>query len=162
MRPSGTGRDRPSASTASGRPGRLAGGAAAPSGAGPASSTSRPSAASRPGVPVRSSSKTAATSNAPSSSSTSAPPPAAAPSAGSSAAAPSSGRTFTLADLATKENKSRLTAIKGKVYDLSSFKHPGGPFTIGSIKGKDGTREFMAKHGEKNLRKVRCVGVLVR
>merc|ERR1711879_678832 len=71
---------------------------------------------------------------------------------------------FTLQDLTKHKN---FIAINGKVYDLSNFKHPGGPFTIAAVKGKDGTQEFKQKHGSKcekilKSKGIRIVGVLVK
>ena len=74
-------------------------------------------------------------------------------------------REYTLSELGKYK---QLTAINGKVYDLSFFKHPGGPFTINAVRGKDGTKDFMEKHGkktgEKNLKSkgITMVGVLVK
>lgn len=39
-----------------------------------------------------------------------------------------------------------ITRIHGKYYDLTSFKHPGGPIAIASIEGRDGTELFESHH----------------
>lgn len=59
-------------------------------------------------------------------------------------------KTYSLKDIAGHaDNTSCWTAINGKVYDLTSFvsQHPGGPFRILSICGKDGSAAFTAQHG---------------
>lgn len=59
-------------------------------------------------------------------------------------------KTYTLKDVADHADRASCwTAINGKVYDLTSFvsQHPGGPFRILSICGKDGSAEFNSQHG---------------
>jgi cytochrome b involved in lipid metabolism len=44
------------------------------------------------------------------------------------------------------EGERYVTRIHGKYYDLTSFKHPGGPLAIASIQGRDGTELFESHH----------------
>lgn len=39
-----------------------------------------------------------------------------------------------------------ITRIHGKYYDLTSFKHPGGPIAIAAVEGRDGTELFESHH----------------
>ena len=62
----------------------------------------------------------------------------------------STSKTFSMNDVAMHANrKSCWTTIDGKVYDLTSFisRHPGGPFRILRLCGKDGSVAFNAQHG---------------
>lgn len=62
----------------------------------------------------------------------------------------STGSVFTMMDVASHGSQSSCyTAIRGSVYDLTSFieKHPGGAENIISICGKDGTKAFESQHG---------------
>ncbi|MDP2704855.1 MAG: cytochrome b5-like heme/steroid binding domain-containing protein [Patescibacteria group bacterium] len=57
---------------------------------------------------------------------------------------------FTMAQVATHSNISSCwTAVRGKVYDLTSWipQHPGGPDKILKLCGKDGTETFVGQHG---------------
>ena len=59
-------------------------------------------------------------------------------------------KTFSMNDVAMHaKRKSCWTTIDGKVYDLTSFisRHPGGPFRILRLCGKDGSVAFNAQHG---------------
>ncbi len=59
-------------------------------------------------------------------------------------------KTFTLAEVALHKSASDCyTAIRGSVYDLTSFiqRHPGGVDRIMRLCGIEGTDEFMAQHG---------------
>ena len=66
---------------------------------------------------------------------------------------------YTLAEVSAHNKKeSCWTAIRGKVYDLSTWiaEHPGGSQAILGLCGIDGTEPFTAQHGgqknpEKNL-----------
>lgn len=62
----------------------------------------------------------------------------------------STAKTYTLADVA-KHNSSAScwTAINGGVYDVTAWidQHPGGPDTITSLCGIDGSATFDAQHG---------------
>ena len=69
---------------------------------------------------------------------------------GSSAATSTSGKTYTLADLAKHAGASSCwTAINGKVYDVTSWidQHPGGKDAILSTCGKDASSAFNGQHG---------------
>lgn len=58
-------------------------------------------------------------------------------------------KTFTLADVATHNNKeSCWSAVNKNVYDLTAWigNHPGGEKAILSICGKDGSKAFNNKH----------------
>ncbi len=58
--------------------------------------------------------------------------------------------TFTMAQVATHNSQSSCyTAIRGSVYDLSSWidQHPGGSEAILRLCGKDGTDAFDGQHG---------------
>jgi cytochrome b involved in lipid metabolism len=39
-----------------------------------------------------------------------------------------------------------ITKIHNKYYDLTDFKHPGGPIPIGLIENRDGTELFESHH----------------
>jgi Cytochrome b5-like Heme/Steroid binding domain len=39
-----------------------------------------------------------------------------------------------------------ITMIHGKYYDLTEFKHPGGPIALGLIENRDGTELFESHH----------------
>ena len=39
-----------------------------------------------------------------------------------------------------------MTRIHGRYYDLTNFKHPGGPIPIGLVDGRDGTELFESHH----------------
>lgn len=43
-------------------------------------------------------------------------------------------------------SKQLITKIHGKYYDLTNFKHPGGPIPIALIDGRDGTELFESHH----------------
>ncbi len=63
---------------------------------------------------------------------------------------PDTTKIYTLNDVAAHTDRTSCwTAIDGKVYDLTSFigQHPGGPFRILSICGKDGSVAFNSQHG---------------
>ena len=45
-----------------------------------------------------------------------------------------------------KQSDRLLTRIHGKWYDLSNFKHPGGPVALGLAKGRDATALFESHH----------------
>lgn len=67
-----------------------------------------------------------------------------------SAPAPTTAGTFTLAQVATHNNSaSCYSAINGGVYDLTSFitQHPGGVAAIKSLCGVDGTSAYNGQHG---------------
>lgn len=79
------------------------------------------------------------------------------PAGGSAAAA--SGATqsnqkpsaYTMADVAAhKDASSCWTAIRGSVYDVTTWisKHPGGRDAILKLCGKDGTTAFVGQHGD--------------
>lgn len=80
-----------------------------------------------------------------------APIPPSTPESPASTPAPAvSPAQFTLADVATHNSAaSCYTAIKGNVYDLTSWigEHPGGKKAILGICGKDGTAAFEGQHG---------------
>ncbi len=57
---------------------------------------------------------------------------------------------YTMAQVSThKDASSCWTAVRGNVYDLTSFinEHPGGAANILKLCGKDGTSAFEQKHG---------------
>ncbi len=59
-------------------------------------------------------------------------------------------KSYSLAEVITHNSKeSCWSTVSGKVYDLTSWisKHPGGEGAIFSICGKDGTDNFLGKHG---------------
>ena len=39
-----------------------------------------------------------------------------------------------------------ITLIHGKYYDLTNFKHPGGPIALSLLEGRDGTEMFESHH----------------
>ena len=39
-----------------------------------------------------------------------------------------------------------ITKIHDKYYDLTNFKHPGGPITLSLVEGRDGTELFESHH----------------
>lgn len=43
-------------------------------------------------------------------------------------------------------NERLITKIHNKYYDLTDFKHPGGPIPIGLIENRDGTELFESHH----------------
>ena len=43
-------------------------------------------------------------------------------------------------------NERMITKIHNKYYDLTNFKHPGGPIPIGLIENRDGTELFESHH----------------
>jgi cytochrome b involved in lipid metabolism len=45
-----------------------------------------------------------------------------------------------------KYNDRLITKIHGKYYDLTQFKHPGGPLALGCIDNRDGTELFESHH----------------
>lgn len=117
----------------------------------------------------------------PSSSPSSSPNPTMSPSPNSTSgaprtpvASPSSSGNFQGREISTgevafhKTAASCWTVINGFVYDLSDWisQHRGGPTVLLEICGRDGTYEFMSRHGgsshpEEELKK-RLVGVLRR
>ncbi len=67
-----------------------------------------------------------------------------------SVTAPSGPKVFTMTEVQANNTESNcLTAINGKVYDLTAFvtKHPGGDRNILRICGKDGSSTFEGQHG---------------
>jgi delta11-fatty-acid desaturase len=44
------------------------------------------------------------------------------------------------------ETQKLITRIHGKYYDLTGFKHPGGPIAQAAIEGRDGTELFESHH----------------
>jgi len=45
-----------------------------------------------------------------------------------------------------KFNDRLITKIHGKYYDLTEFKHPGGPLALACIDNRDGTELFESHH----------------
>jgi cytochrome b involved in lipid metabolism len=45
-----------------------------------------------------------------------------------------------------KQNERMITKIHQNYYDLTDFKHPGGPIPIGLIENRDGTELFESHH----------------
>jgi cytochrome b involved in lipid metabolism len=48
--------------------------------------------------------------------------------------------------LRKKYHQRLITKIHGKYYDLTNFKHPGGPIALALIDGRDGSELFESHH----------------
>ena len=46
----------------------------------------------------------------------------------------------------SKPTQKIITLIHGKYYDLTNFKHPGGPIALSLLEGRDGTELFESHH----------------
>lgn len=54
------------------------------------------------------------------------------------------------------DDQKLITRIHGKYYDLTSFKHPGGPLALATIDNRDGTELFESHHifTDKNVKQI--------